>query len=489
MIHNKQLYDFIIFGAKSDLAKRKLFPALYRLEKKREILPGCRIIGVGRVDWDTKQYINDVKKYLELFLTEKINKDIWKIFKNRIIFCSFDINQINHFNRLKKIIDQKNNLLIYYLAISSDIFIKVCQGLKKYKLNQYHARIILEKPIGNSLKTFNYINNNIKKSFTEKQIFRIDHYLGKDMILNILSLRFANPFFSNFWNNKFIDHIQITLAEEIGMEGRGDYYDKTGQIKDMVQNHILQIISILTMSKPISFHESHIHAEKIKILKKIEKIHEKNIINFLIFGQYKKGIYNNNTVCSYLDEKNINQKSKTETFALIKIHINNKIWKGVPFYIRTGKRMPKKCSKIVIFFKKENNFLFKKNNLPSFLGNTLTINLQPNEGLILNIYNKIPSLSSTYDLTSKTLSLDYKKSFKNFEITDAYDKLLLEIIKGKKLLFIHQDEIKYAWKWTDLITSAIKKHPSLLKYYSAGTWGPKEIEMLMEKDNKKWDNS
>ncbi|XAJ79872.1 glucose-6-phosphate dehydrogenase [Buchnera aphidicola (Greenidea ficicola)] len=485
MIKKKLAYDLVIFGTKGDLARRKLLPSLYKLEKLKKLHKNTKIIGVGRANWDKNTYIKMVKKNLKKFINEEINIIFWKKFCKKLIFCNIDVNYIENFLKLKKILDQKNKITINYLAMPPNTFELICKGLAKAKLNLPSSRIVIEKPIGESLKTSKDINNKVGKYFKESQIFRIDHYLGKETILNLLSLRFSNFLFMNNWSNKNIDHIQITIAENIGIKGRWNYFNKTGQIKDMVQNHLLQILTIITMSIPINLSSDNIRNEKVKILKSLKPINIKNIKKKIVLGQYTKGYIDRKLVNSYLKENNLNETSKTETFVCIKVNIENWKWKGVPFYLRTGKRLPIKYSEIVIFFKKIPINLFKNscNVIPQ---NKLIIRLQPNEGIDIKINNKIPGLTSKFNLKEILLTSNYSEEFKKIDIPDAYERLLLDSMIGKQTLFVRRDEIEASWKWIDKIIKSLKKKNQKIKIYPAGTWGPKESIDLIQRDGRNW---
>lgn len=480
-------YDLIIFGAKGDLSKRKLLPALYQLEKSCKLHKNTRIIGVGRANWDKKKYRQIVKIDIINFSNEKINLDIWNKFSKKLLFCNIDVNNTSSFIKLQKIINQDRKILINYFAMPQHTFQALCKGLKKFKLNLSKDRVILEKPLGNSLKSSKKINIQISKLFKENKIFRIDHYLGKETILNLLSLKFSNSIFFTNWSNKTIDHIQITISEEVGIEGRLSYFEETGQMRDMVQNHLLQILSIIAMSPPINLKSNNIRNEKLKILKSLRTIDIKNINTHTIRGQYKSGVLNNITVPSYIEEIGIKKYSNTETFVAIKVNIDNWKWYGVPFYLRTGKRLQKKYSEIVIYFKPVTMNLFSKysHNLPL---NKIIIRLQPNEGIDIFITNKIPGLDSKYMLKEIKLNFDYKKTFKNLRICDAYERLLLDSFLGIQSLFVSRDEIEVSWKWVDSIIHAWKSSKSKLEFYKAGTLGPQSSDYLLKKDGKYWNN-
>ncbi|WP_343187600.1 glucose-6-phosphate dehydrogenase [Buchnera aphidicola (Periphyllus koelreuteriae)] len=477
-------YDLIIFGTKGDLARRKLFPALYQLEKLLKLYKNTRIIGIGRANWTQKKYKKIIKNSIENFSNIKIKKKIWIKFSSRLYFCNIDVNNISDFYKLKKILIKSNKMRIYYFAIPQNTFKNIFKGLKKINCNTSSDRIILEKPIGNSLNTSKKINNQVGKNFNEKQIFRIDHYLGKETILNLISLKFSNSIFFTNWNNTTIDHVQITIAEKVGIEGRWSYFDKTGQMRDMIQNHLLQILSILTMSTPINLESDNIRNEKLKILKSLRIINDKNINRKTVRGQYTSGLIDKKEIPAYINEIDAVKNSNTETFVSIKANIDNSQWYGVPFYLRTGKRLPIKHSEIVIYFKNNNNNLFyKTKKLPL---NKIVIRLQPNEGLDIFIINKIPKLDSKYKLKEIKLNFNYNKSFKKYRLYDAYERLLLESFFGSQSLFVRRDEIEASWKWIDSIINSWKKNNSKLELYKAGTWGPKSSENLLKKDGREW---
>ncbi|CAL4322485.1 Glucose-6-phosphate 1-dehydrogenase [Buchnera aphidicola (Eriosoma grossulariae)] len=486
MVKNiKKGHDLIIFGAKGDLAKRKLIPSLYQLEKANKLNQDTRIIGVGRADWDKQYYKYIVRKALENFMTEKIEESLWNRLHNRLDFCNLDVNETKNFLKLKNLLDQKKRITINYFAVPPSIYGAICNGLASAKLNLPPARIVIEKPLGTSLKTSQEINNQIGKYFSESQIFRIDHYLGKETILNLLSLRFANPIFYKNWNNQTIDHIQITVAEEIGIEGRWDYFDKTGQMRDMVQNHLLQILSIIAMCPPNNLNADSIRDEKVKVLKSLRLIDETNIQKNTVRGQYTFGSINGIYVPAYINEEGAETNSNTETFVAIRVDIDNWRWSGVPFYLRTGKRLPQKYSEISIFFKNISMNLFKE-SMPILPQNKLIIRLQPNEGIDIHILNKIPELSSTNNLTNTKLSFNYVENFKKNCLIDAYERLLLESMRGVQSLFVRRDEVEEAWKWVDSIIHAWDQKQTQPELYQAGTWGPISSNKMIEKDKRNW---
>ncbi|MCU4136908.1 glucose-6-phosphate dehydrogenase [Buchnera aphidicola (Sitobion miscanthi)] len=485
-IEINQACDLVIFGAKGDLTKRKLLPALYKLEKSKKIHKYTRIIASGRADWSTQDYIKIVKTAIKNFLNEEIDDFIWKKLSSRIYFCNVDVYKLLHFFRLKEILDQKKNITIYYCAVPPNTLNSIFIGLGNANLNSISSRIVLEKPLGTCLKTSKIINNQISKYFLESQIFRIDHYLGKESILNLLALRFANSFFFHNWNNTAIDHIQITVSEEVGIEGRWNYFDTMGQMKDMVQNHLLQILTILAMDQPKDITAENIRHEKVKILRALNPIDIKNINKKTVRGQYCSGLIKGVKVPSYLEEYGANKTSATETFVAIKASLNNKKWSGVPFYLRTGKRLAHKYSEIVVFFKKMPTNLFQNSN-KELLQNKLVIRLEPHSNIKFEFLNKTLGLEEEYKLEHSQLKSSnfYEKNSKNS--IDAYERLLFESMRGIQSLFVCRDEVEEAWKWIDPIIDAWKNSQNNTpQLYMSGTWGPKDADLLLLRDNRYW---
>lgn len=486
IIEINQACDLVIFGAKGDLSKRKLLPALYKLEKSNKIHKNTRIIGAGRADWNIQEYRKIAKTAIKNFLNEEIDDIIWRKFSTRLHFCNIDVYEKLHFFRLKKILDQKKNIIIHYCAMPPDTLNSIFIGLKNASLNPNSSRIILEKPLGVCLETSKKINNQISKYFSESQIFRIDHYLGKESILNLIALRFANSFFFHNWNNKTIDHIQITVSEEVGIEGRWNYFDTTGQMKDMIQNHILQILTIITMDQPKNITSESIKKEKLKILSSLKSINKSNINTHTVRGQYSSGIIKGKNVPSYTEEQGANKNSKTETFVAIKVNIENKKWFGVPFYLRTGKRLQCKYSEIVVFFKKMPINLFKTSNLQEFQ-NKLIIRLEPNENIKVDFLNKKPGLDQEYKLENSQLECNYLSKKYPKILIDAYERLLLESMRGIQSLFVSREEIEESWKWIDPIIDAWKKTKNNeIQLYQSGTWGPENSNLLLSRDERVW---
>ena len=483
-----QACDLVIFGAKGDLARRKLLPSLYQLEKAGQINDDTKIIGVGRAEWDKATYTQEVDKALKTFMKEEVDQEIWAKLSARLDFCNLDVNESSHFTKLGKLLDQKNRVTVNYFAMPPSTFGAICKGLGQAKLNAKPARVVMEKPLGTSLETSQEINDSVGEYFDESQVFRIDHYLGKETVLNLLALRFANSIFVNNWDNKTIDHVQITVAEEVGIEGRWGYFDQAGQMRDMVQNHLLQVLTMIAMSPPSDLTAASIRDEKIKVLRSLRKIDHTNVREKTVRGQYTAGFVQGKKVPGYLDEEGANKTSSTETFVAIRVDIDNWRWAGVPFYLRTGKRLPAKCSEVVVYFKNPEMNLFKESytQLPQ---NKLTIRLQPDEGVDIEILNKVPGLDHKHKLQTTKLDLSFSETFNESHLADAYERLLLESMRGIQALFVHRDEVEAAWTWVDSIIEAWEKDGESAKPYQAGTWGPVASVAMITRDGRSWNES
>lgn len=480
-----QACDLVIFGAKGDLARRKLLPSLYQLEKAGYIHPDTRIIGVGRADWDQATYVDFVKKSLNEFVKEDLDEALWAKLESRLDFCNLDVNETSNFVHLADMLKQNPHTAIYYFAMPPGTFGSVCQGLGYAKLNAEPNRVVMEKPLGTNLASSQEINNEVAKYFNECQVYRIDHYLGKETVLNLLALRFANSLFVNNWDNSTIDHVQITVAEEVGIEGRWGYFDKAGQMRDMIQNHLLQILTMIAMSPPSDLTTDRIRDEKVKVLRSLRRIDHTNVREKTVRGQYTGGYIQGNKVPGYLEEEGANKVSKTETFVALRVDIDDWRWAGVPFYLRTGKRLPAKCSEVVVYFKKPalNIFAESYQDLPQ---NKLTIRLQPDEGIDIEILNKAPGLDHKHRLQTTKLDLSFSETFNQTHLADAYERLLLEAMRGIQALFVRRDEVEEAWKWVDSIMDAWEMDNEPPKPYQSGTWGPIASVAMITRDGRSW---
>ena len=376
--------------------------------------------------------------------------------------------------------------MVNYFAVAPFLFKNICHGLAKSGVLTETSRMVMEKPIGHDLASSKEINDVVASVFDESQVYRIDHYLGKETVLNLLALRFANSIFTTNWNHNTIDHIQITVGEEVGIEGRWDYFDKTGQLRDMVQNHLLQILTFIAMEPPVNLEAHSIHNEKIKVLKALRPITTQNVEEKTVRGQYIKGYIKGKEVPGYLEEKGANTESTTESFVALRVDIDNWRWAGVPFYMRTGKRLTGKRTEIVVYFKQLPHNIFKDSfrELPP---NKLIIHLQPNEGVEIEMLNKIPGIDEHIKLQKTKLDLSFSDTFKESRIFGGYEKLLLEAMRGNPTLFLSREEIEQAWTWVDSIQNAWQHYQDAPKPYSAGTWGPVASVALIARDGRAWE--
>ncbi|WP_370548924.1 glucose-6-phosphate dehydrogenase [Edwardsiella tarda] len=480
-----QACDLVIFGAKGDLARRKLLPSLYQLEKAGHIHPETRIIGVGRAEWDAEAYREVVREALDTFLKERLDEALWQRLSARLDFCNLDVNETEHFQRLAKMVDPQQRVTLNYFAMPPSTFGAICQGLGHAGMNRQPSRIVMEKPLGTDLASSRAINDQVAHYFDENQVYRIDHYLGKETVLNLLALRFANALFANNWDNSMIDHVQITVAEEVGIEGRWGYFDQAGQMRDMVQNHLLQILTMIAMDPPADLSTDRIRDEKVKVLRSLRRIDHSNVRETTVRGQYTAGFVQGKKVPGYLEEEGANKSSNTETFIAIRADIDNWRWAGVPFYLRTGKRLPNKCSEVVVYFKNPPLNLFS-DSYQALPQNKLTIRLQPDEGVQIDILNKVPGLEHKHRLQTTKLDLSFSDTFHQEHLADAYERLLLEAMRGIQALFVRRDEVEEAWKWVDSIMTAWADDNDAPKPYQAGTLGPVSSVALITRDGRCW---
>ena len=477
--------DFVLFGTKGDLARRKLIPSLYQLDKADLLHGSTKIIGTAKDQFSLDEYRQKVQAALEEFVAEDLPNDILQRFLDRLVYVSMDFTDQNAYKNLQKI-RRKEAILLNYLATPPAVYQAICHGLHQAGMIDKQARVILEKPIGFDLESSKQINDAVARFFDESQIYRIDHYLGKETVQNLIALRFANSIFASKWDNRTIDHVQITVAEEVGIEGRWDYFDQAGQMRDMVQNHLLQILSLVAMDPPVNLDADSIRDEKVKVLKSLRPIQLESVHETTVRGQYESGFIHGSKVTGYVNEQGSNPQSETETFVALKVDIDNWRWAGVPFYLRSGKRMPQKVSEIVVYFKNPPHNLYKDSyrKLPE---NKLTIRLQPDEGIDIQMLNKQPGLSPETRLQAAKLDLNFSETFNTKRVADAYERLLLEAMQGNQSLFVRRDEIEQAWAWVDGIIDAWQKSDEQPKLYPAGSWGPVASIALISQDGRMWD--
>ncbi|MBY6016653.1 glucose-6-phosphate dehydrogenase [Halomonas denitrificans] len=477
--------DFVLFGTRGDLARRKLLPSLYQLDKAGLLHSQTRIVGVARQPLSQEEYLSVVSEALNTFVKETLCDETLVRFMARLVYVGLDFTDSEGYQALRDVV-QEDHVMVNYFATPPAIYGTICGCLQANNLIQPDTRVVLEKPIGHDLASSMVINDQVAAYFEESQIYRIDHYLGKETVQNLVALRFANSLFASKWDNRTIDHVQITVAEEVGIEGRWDYFDKAGQMRDMIQNHLLQVLALVAMDPPVNLNADSIRDEKVKVIKSLRPINQDNIYENTVRGQYTAGFLKGQPVPGYLEEEGANLDSNTETFAALRVDIDNWRWAGVPFYLRTGKRMPFKHSEIVVHFKNPPHNLYRDSyrQLPP---NKLTIRLQPHEGVEIQMMNKVPGLDQTQRLQTTKLDLSFSDTFKNERIADAYERLLLECMLGNQALFVRRDEVEQAWKWCDSILDAWARSNEPPKSYPAGTWGPVASVALITRDGRSWE--
>lgn len=476
--------DLIIFGAKGDLSARKLFPALYHLEAAELLPKDLRIIAVARNPSSTEDYLAELKPKIEGMIGDKFwNEKQWTVFANRFSYVHVNFAESGDYPALAEVLSEARTS-IFYLATPPSLFGSICDNLGSAGCLEGENRIVLEKPIGQDLKSCQEVNETVGQYFAEQDTYRIDHYLGKETVQNLLVLRFANRFINTQWDQSCIDHVQITVAETVGIEGRWSYYDKVGQLRDMVQNHLMQLLCLVAMEPPNSMTADSIRDEKVKILRALRTIDEASVAEHAVRGQYMAGWYRGQPVPGYLEEEGCeNLQSDTETFVALKAHIDNWRWAGVPFYLRTGKRMTEKLTEIVISYKSlPHNIFSSGENIP----NRLVIRLQPNEGIEMQMVSKVHSLRDKMALVRQNLNLDFLGSSGMDRIPEAYERLFLDAIHGDQSLFVGREEVEESWRWCDTLISAWNKQALEVKPYHAGSWGPTKADLLIEKDGRSW---
>ncbi len=483
---NIQASDFTIFGVLGDLSRRKLLPSLYQLDKAGLLHPDTRIIGVARHDIQQADFVSQMNDALKTFVKETLEQDVLKRLLARLHYVLINLDVPDEYVRLKDVLDQEKRVFISYFSVAPSLFDDICTGLNHAGVITPNARVVLEKPIGRDLASSREINDTVARFFNEDQIYRIDHYLGKETVMNLIALRFANSIFTTNWDHNTIDHVQITVAEEVGIEGRWGYFDKAGQLRDMVQNHLMQILTLIAMEPPVNLHGDNLRNEKLKVLKALRPITLENVDEKAVRGQYGPGFIKGKPVPGYLEEEGGNPDSTTETFVAIRVDIDNWRWADVPFYLRTGKAMATKRSEVVINFKKLPHNIFSESyrHLPP---NKLIIKLQPDEGVEIEMLNKVPGIREGVRLQRTMLDLSFSDAFKGERIADAYERLLLEITRGNQALFVHRDEVEYSWMWIDSIQEAWKKSNEPPKPYPAGSWGPVASVALLARDGREWE--
>ena len=487
MSDKNNLIDIIIFGGHGDLAFRKLMPSIYHLYTHGFIDKKSRIISLSYREMSFEEHLELLRqKMLEFLPEDEFDEDDFKQFCKALELIKVDITREEDFKALQTSLDvypQRDR--IYYLSTSSDFFGQICKHLDRYQLISDASRVVLEKPIGRNLVSSQVINNEVLKYFKESQVYRIDHYLGKETVQNILALRFSNQLFMPLWNANHIDHVQITVAEDVGVEGRWGYYDEYGAMRDMIQNHLMQLLCLVAMEPPCSLEADSVRDEKVKVVRSLRKMHVSEIDTKSVRAQYGKGAIDGQSVPGYREGEGV-EDSMTETYAALRVDIDNWRWNGVPFYLRSGKRMKARNSEIIIKFKEVPYSIFA-NGGRCIEQNTLIISLQPKESITLKLMNKVPGLSEQMNLQSVELELNAPEvQIRKFS---AYERLLLDVIRANPTHFMRLDEVEAAWKWVDSIIQAWEEDLVPMKSYTAGTEGPAAAIAMIERDGRSWHES
>lgn len=476
--------NIVIVGGEGDLAFRKLYPALYSLHKHNLLADCTKVVGFGRGKFSEEEFQANMRKWTkESDYVKSVDDESWASFWERVIHFSGDATSPKDLQRLQKEMGPEE--IVFYLSTPPSIFAPICKAMGEAGVVTNSTRLVVEKPLGESLESFDVINDTLFEVFEEHQIYRIDHYLGKETVQNLLALRFSNIFFEPLWNRNYIDHVQITVAESVGAGGRWNYYDESGALRDMVQNHLLQLVCLVAMEFPARNKADDIRDEKLKIIRCLKPIDASSVQTNTVRGQYTAGSVDNKLVPGYIDEKDAKAESSTETFVAIKAEIENNRWQGVPFYLRTGKRMAERYSEIVIQFKPV-IFKFIDVDPNAISNNQLVIRLQPNEGIEMNLMNKVPGLSEATSLQNVGLNLSFEEAFEDHRSPSAYERLILDVTRGDQTLFMRSDELQGAWSWVDGMVDGWQATKQIPKKYKAGSNGPDDALGLLIKDGRKW---
>lgn len=482
-----------IFGGSGDLTMRKLIPALFNLYLEDSLNKEVKIVCLGRTEMSDTVFRKQLKAGIDKFSRRgKAKKEDWAIFSKYIFYEVADFLKYPFYTKLKKDIadfekDKEETVIkLYYLAVNPQFFQPIAKHLASAGLNKdrQHSRLVIEKPFGTDLESAKELNDALLKNYDECQLFRIDHYLGKETVQNILAFRFANALFEPIWNRNYIDHIQITVAEKIGVDDRGGYYDHSGALRDMIQNHVMQLVCLIAMEAPVSFDANEIRNKKVDVLHAIRKIKREEVHEYAVRGQYAEGWIEGDKAKGYRQEKSVPEDSTTETFAAMKLFIDNWRWSGVPIYVRSGKRMQKTISAITIDFKPVPHQSFPQQAIENWQSNRMVMNLQPDMGIRLRFQAKRPGLEMK--LSPVDMLFNYKETYPS-GMPEGYETLLLDVIHGDPTLFMRADQVEAAWEIVMPVLGTWQANPSVnFPNYTAGTDGPENGEILIAKDGHSW---
>ncbi len=485
----------VIFGVTGDLTARKLVPSLYRLYAQGLVPAGFSIVGVGRRPWGDEEFRASIRAALDEFLGEKVQEEVWRGFASGLRFSSGEFGDPETYRRLSETLRSLDvdrvhtGNRLFYLAVPPSSYEQVIEGLGSAGLAGEQdapgwARIVVEKPFGRDLATARLLNGQLRRGFREDQIYRIDHYLGKETVQNILVFRLANGIFEPVWNRQYVDHVQITVAEDLGVEGRGAYYEEAGAIRDMLQNHMLQLLALVAMEPPVSFEAGAVRDEKVKVLNSLRPLTGAEVDRAVVRGQYRAGLSHGDHAAGYRQEEGVSAESRAETFVAVRAFVDTWRWAGVPFFLRTGKRMPKRVTEIALQFKSPPLLLFGRDTGAVPEPNVLALHIQPDEGITLKFGSKVPGPTSRVHPVH--MDFRYGTSFGS-RTAEAYERLLLDCLLGDSALFTRDDGVEAAWRFVDGIVQRWATPGAAAPYmYDAGSWGPEGAEALVDAGGREW---
>jgi glucose-6-phosphate 1-dehydrogenase len=475
-------FDLVVFGGTGDLAMRKLLPGLYHRDSDGQLPAACRILGAARTELSGEAYLGQVEAALGQFVGEALDPEVLRRFLQRVDYFHVDALGDAGWEQLAtRLGEAPERVRVCYLATSPDLFGPICRKLARGDLVTPLTRVVLEKPLGHDLASAQAINDEVAEVFAEEQTYRIDHYLGKETVQNLITLRFANFLFEPLWNSNAIDHVQITVAESLGVGERAGYYDRSGALRDMVQNHILQLLCLVAMEPPSAFEADAVRDEKLKVLRALKPIGTRDVAMATVRGQYRAGAVEGRAVAGYLDE--LGHRSDTETFVVVKAEVLSWRWAGVPFYLRTGKRLGARASEIIVQYRNVPYSIFSEASR-HLVANRLLLRLQPDEGMKLYLMSKDPGPGGLR-FKNEPLNLSYAESL-TVGYRDAYERLLMDVVRGNPTLFMRKDEVAAAWRWIDPILDGWKSEGVVPRPYPAGGWGPSDATALIARDGRAW---